>query len=1049
MKKLIKNVKFSQTSVVVGESIRVDVDVTDPKVDVLVNGVHGAMQYLQFSLKGSAEIIVTATLAKEIEQTARKVKVRDRTRGEPPAPIIWSTMDTYQPRTVVFSIANAESDLTSVRQYQWDFGDGTHGMSERGSISHDYSDALDINQLCTTFHVRVMAQGGDGSVLTGVRTIAVFHLYAYNKTRNRTLTPRVIIQSPLSPQPASPTDDVVCSFTIRNLEDEELSFSSERHEWLTDEPENATPLTAVALNALAPKATASAERLIATIHLPLMDLRVPARSSVTVTRKFPKLQFTGDFFGVAIHLAGIGMCSKLRAVASAYLEVKLPMRWSTHVSNGSVGAVLSVLAKDQNLTKNIVTHKSLSEFVRRHAVAAALSPTISTTPAVDDQPLDNHTGTSFNAAVEVRPSSQLGKAFQSAVSPIWGAVESKISSLLPQLLAPGAHVLTDRGIVYGMECDPDNMPDDLPEGDVCQRTSEVEWRYVPGRILNAKKGDVLLSPGGGLIGQLLRQVSPPQYYSHCGIMTKNHIEVRNSTGCEEWLRDHPKGSFGKPTDGFAPAALKYLWPGTITLTIDEANYGKWLSSPENKPYQLKPLSFEPDEGNRNTLRYALVVKPPPFDETAQVRSELHSIANAAVGINGHYRFYCYTKPEIALDPGQVAGSDAGWAQGTLPTQCASFIWLAAQHAGVRLEGPGVHTAVGDLEPKDTVSGAEADAATLDGLYHYTPDERAAAAKWLYQTLHDEAQNTAGFWGTLFTDAPSDIANQICNTFASDWSETDAKDSDRWKQPGSANAVSPDNIMLWDAPGNGNQGQFRSVYGYVEELFYRPGTYAQVPIYRWKHVATRGTLTGRVVANADVSGTNVSLLGSGLQDVVVGEDGRFTFANVPSGDYHISAGLNIGGYFHTADLDVSIKAGATTDVTVTLQPPPEVNRVITINVEMTTDWKSVWAHSPTYHNDTRSVRLNPFNSRDFLGFDGSGEPRGHILFDIRLNADLSITVSWTAQEIDDEVEGEIKGGYTIPKDGTLNWSGLRVSNDDPIDADWTDMNFTIHNDLGSA
>ena len=38
-------------------------------------------------------------------------------------------------------------------------------------------------------------------------------------------------------------------------------------------------------------------------------------------------------------------------------------------------------------------------------------------------------------------------------------------------------------------------------------------------------------------------------------------------------------------------------------------------------------------------------------------------------------------------------------------------------------------------------------------------------------------------------------------------------------------------MLWDSPNGSGQGQFRSVYGHIEELFYLPGTYAKVPIYR--------------------------------------------------------------------------------------------------------------------------------------------------------------------------------------------------------------------------
>ena len=162
------------------------------------------------------------------------------------------------------------------------------------------------------------------------------------------------------------------------------------------------------------------------------------------------------------------------------------------------------------------------------------------------------------------------------------------------------------------ECDPDNVPDNLQDGMVCQLTGEVQWRYVPGRVLNAKKGDLILDPGGpGLVGQLLRQITPPQFYSHCAIMTKNHIELRHSTGSDDWLEDHPAGSSlgHKGTDGFEPAALKYLWPGTVTQTIDNAYYGEWMVSPDKGPYRIADFSFKADASDSTTLIYPVVVKP--------------------------------------------------------------------------------------------------------------------------------------------------------------------------------------------------------------------------------------------------------------------------------------------------------------------------------------------------------------------------------------------------------------------------------------------------------
>ena len=80
----------------------------------------------------------------------------------------------------------------------------------------------------------------------------------------------------------------------------------------------------------------------------------------------------------------------------------------------------------------------------------------------------------------------------------------------------------------------------------------------------------------------------------------------------------------------------------------------------------------------------------------------------------------------------------------------------------------------------------------------------------------------------------DVANQVCNAFNSDWRETEAKDSDQWKQQQPAYAISPENILRWDAP----------LYGYAEPLVYATPRYEQVTLYRWKKVPTRGSLTAR-------------------------------------------------------------------------------------------------------------------------------------------------------------------------------------------------------------
>jgi hypothetical protein len=105
---------------------------------------------------------------------------------------------------------------------------------------------------------------------------------------------------------------------------------------------------------------------------------------------------------------------------------------------------------------------------------------------------------------------------------------------------------------------------------------------------------------------------------------------------------------------------------------------------------------------------------------------------------------------------------------------------------------------------------------------------------------------------------------------------------------------------------------------------------------------------------------------------------------------------------------------------------------------------------SYFDMAGSVRVGPYIANGSTGFDGgSDNPHGHISFDVSLKPDLSVDVTWTAQEVSDEVETEIKHTANIAKDGWWNWSGLTVVNDDPVDADHTVMNFTIHNDQAPA
>jgi hypothetical protein len=243
--------------------------------------------------------------------------------------------------------------------------------------------------------------------------------------------------------------------------------------------------------------------------------------------------------------------------------------------------------------------------------------------------------------------------------------------------------------IEGEECDPDNVPDevldDLDTDWVCQATPEEREVATPGRFLNARKGDIVLSPGGpSLIGQLLRQVSPPQRYSHSGIMTRNYDQITHCTASEERILAYPVGNIPghgpAPTDGHRPDVVKYAWPGVITQTVEDSLHGGQFTDPESgKFYALSGFARESTSatlGGNWEIIHPLVIKPAPEHEAADstVRQKLRKVASDALAHNGkcHYRFFCYTDPTVFFDQTKMTPMDSPsrWARGLKPAVCA-------------------------------------------------------------------------------------------------------------------------------------------------------------------------------------------------------------------------------------------------------------------------------------------------------------------------------------------------------------------------------------------
>jgi hypothetical protein len=476
---------------------------------------------------------------------------------------------------------------------------------------------------------------------------------------------------------------------------------------------------------------------------------------------------------------------------------------------------------------------------------------------------------------------------------------------------------------------------------------------MPGRFMNASKGDVVLAPSGnGLIGQLLTQVDPPQHYSHSGIMTRNYDEITHCTANEARVQAYPQGSIifdgPEPTDGFRTDVVKYGWPGTITQTVENTVHGEWRNDPESgQQYYMQ--AFDGSAGGATiaghwTIIPPMVVKPDPMLETEALRLRLHAVADDAAAHTGkfHYRFYCYTDPTIGKTT--TAPAEARWAKGTSPGVCSSFIWLMMKRNGMHLQGAGETVKSSDLNPQEVAAGAKIGPATPDGLYLYSAGERDTAAKWLNQAISDQVHDALDQKGSIlggvihlggaidfFTKITTHVSNEFLNAFARDLVQQD-DDNTGWQNTKDANAVSPDNIMDWNGPSAPTPGP----YGYAEPLAYREPRYELVGASRWAPSHGTGTVSG--VATFHGSPEPRAEVRIGGKSAGTDARGHFVLHDVPYGKYLATATKEMQDRtFLSGKRQVTVGA-PNVSVSIALQLPPRQYRTVVVDGTFHTHYK---------------------------------------------------------------------------------------------------------------
>ena len=910
--------------------------------------------------------------------------------------------------------------------YYWDLGDGTTMTTTTPMVEHDYQDSLSPDRDHQQFHVTARLEVPGEEPIEVRRTVTVFSGYVLAK-QHGVIVPKVTVEGDAH----KVVNGFEASFAVKNIEPFDLTLDTLRVEQIAEDS-NAQTVPGAGIGIDPPITIAANQTSVVPVRVDFGQVpagcpgfvvyyggTTPDGVPVRVEAHFDVAVRDHISTGVLLRDVAITHLDRVRsALAEAQRVVEPPLEQDA--------AVEGRIFKMGRATKSITLSQTVHGFNQMRSDTAVLSQVL-LTPKTEVQALIES-----NAHVET-VMQRLG-------------IRESIIDLVTAAADP----------VENVECDPDNIPDGLAEEWVCQATTEKRVIPMPGRFMNARKGDVILSPGGnGKIGGLLRQVSPPQLYSHSGIMTRNRDAITHSTASEDRLQAYPVGTNpidGTPaaTDGFRPDIVKYGWPGVITQTVDGAIWGDQMADPEHPENSYRISSFSPYRGQMEVdgqweIVPPLVVKPDPMQETPEIRAKLHQIANFALGEVGksHYRFFCYTDPSIGLT--DTAPPSAGWASATYPSVCSSFIWMCLKKNGVQLESGTEPIPDADIEAKDRMAGAMVNAATRDGLYLYTAKERKQAAQWLYDSIYEDAMKKSGVLGRLLTDAPDDVCNQFLNTFASDWSDGDSKNSDKWKETSDANAVSPDNILLWDAP------DLNSLHGFVAPADYREARYEEITVHKWGKVFQHGDVSGTVRKEGNpVAGALVQLQ-DGLSDFTDGA-GRYRIAHVAVGPWEASASLDTqDGQYRSGKVPFTVSGGSIT-VDIDLAPPAEDFRLLRIT-------GGVKIHdSESFGDDEDSgvfpvfkdMHLQPWSTHDDFtwvqGWGGEMRIELGIRGDLHVGRGVRVSVDYRLFEGASEETSDLDGTYhrddDLPPD-TWRTFGLRLANDDE-GGDWAQIDLKFEN-----
>lgn len=370
-----------------------------------------------------------------------------------------------------------------------------------------------------------------------------------------------------------------------------------------------------------------------------------------------------------------------------------------------------------------------------------------------------------------------------------------------------------------------------------------------------------------------------------------------------------------------------------------------------------------------------------------------------------------------------------------------------------------------------------DPQTPDGMYYYGEAERERAAQWLHddymvaKVLREIDVSMPNVWRdlgvlgglgvsalialltalplttvavmlgvtpavlaqlvVLVSDMPDDVANQLCNAFASDDCRQTATDSKAWRNPGEGRSVSPDNIVnSWAPPTAANPQVVHGLYGWNDRIRMRPPEFARFPPPQstWQISQGFGSIEGFVFFR-DENGTQVGVAGArvriGCSHFTSGDGGSIFEDTLPSGNYWCVARYthpNNGLVMESEGQAVEIPDGGGIGLSLELMPPPDTRREVLITGHM--DLVNRYAIGKDWWGHPRFT-VGP----SYLGLDYW--PSGNPEFAAQREASLARTVG-TAQQLDDWGQAELQCDLRIEDDRSITVDWRARLKDDPDD-----------------